>query len=77
MADVAVELWLLLIKLSGKKKRAEECVRRIKIIDSQEIVEDYIESGSRLWVKFKMLLKECERYMWKAAKREKAAGALA
>lgn len=74
MADVAGDLWLLLIKLAGKRKRAEECVRRIKSIDSQEMVEDFIESGSRLWQKFKLLLKECERYMWKAAKREGSKG---
>jgi hypothetical protein len=74
MADVAGDLWLLLIKLAGKRKRAEECVGRIKSIDSQEMVEDFIESGSRLWQKFKVLLKECERYMWKAAKREGSKG---
>jgi hypothetical protein len=74
MADVAGDLWLLLIKLAGKRKRAEECVGRIKSIDSQEMVEDFIESGSRLWQKFKILLKECERYMWKAAKREGSKG---
>jgi hypothetical protein len=74
MADVAGDLWLLLIKLAGKRKRAEECVGRIKSIDSAEMVEDFIESGSRLWQKFKLLLKECERYMWKAAKREGSKG---
>ena len=70
MADVAGDLWLLLIKLAGKMKRAEECVRRIRSLDAQEMVEDFIESGLRLWDKFKTLLKDCERYMWRAAKRE-------
>ena len=74
MADVAGDLWLLLIKLAGKMKRAEECVRRIRNPDSQDMVEDFIESGSRLWQKFKDLLKECERFMWKAAKREGSKG---
>lgn len=74
MADVAGDLWLLLIKLAGKMKRAEECVDRIRSIDSQEMVEDFLASGSRLWQKFKHLLKTCEQFMWRAAKREGSKG---
>jgi len=74
LADVAGDLWLLLIKLAGKMKRAEECVPRIRSIDSQEMVEDFIQSGSRLWQKFKHLLKACEQYMWRAARREGSKG---
>ena len=74
MADVAGDLWLLLIKLAGKMKRAEECLPRIRSIDSQEMVEDFIQSGSRLWQKFKHLLKACEQYMWRAARREGSKG---
>ncbi|ERF68705.1 hypothetical protein EPUS_05766 [Endocarpon pusillum Z07020] len=74
MADVAGDLWLLLIKLAGKMKRAEECVDRIRSIDSQEMVEDFLTSGSRLWQKFKQLLKACEQFMWRAAKREGSKG---
>ncbi|GAB1196868.1 hypothetical protein APSETT444_006147 [Aspergillus pseudonomiae] len=70
MADVAGELWLLLIKLAGKIKRADECVDRIKQPEHQEVVEDFLESGERLWARFKKLLKTCEQFMWKAAKRE-------
>ncbi|KAL5343149.1 hypothetical protein BJX70DRAFT_394161 [Aspergillus crustosus] len=70
MADVAGELWLLLIKLAGKVKRADECVDRIKDRDCQETVEDFLESGERLWARFKKLLRTCEQFMWKAAKRE-------
>lgn len=74
MADVAGDLWLLLIKLAGKMKRAEECVDRIRSANAQDMVDDFIDSGSRLWAKFKALLKECERYMWRAAKREGSKG---
>lgn len=70
MADVAGDLWLLLIKLSGKVKRADECLPRIQNIDAAETVEDFLESGDRLWGRFKKLLKQCEAFMWKAAKRE-------
>ncbi|KAF9884444.1 hypothetical protein FE257_001775 [Aspergillus nanangensis] len=70
MADVAGDLWLLLIKLAGKVKRADECLGRITHPDELGIVEDFLESGERLWTRFKKLLKTCEQFMWKAAKRE-------
>lgn len=70
MADVAGDLWLLLIKLAGKVTRADECLDRIKRPEAQEIVEDFLESGERLWARFKKLLRTCEQFMWKAAKRE-------
>ncbi|PYH89783.1 vegetative cell wall protein gp1 [Aspergillus ellipticus CBS 707.79] len=74
MADVAGDLWLLLIKLAGKVKRADECLDRIKRREAHEIVEDFLESGERLWARFKKLLKMCEQFMWKAAKREGSKG---
>ncbi|KAJ5101889.1 hypothetical protein NUU61_004111 [Penicillium alfredii] len=75
MADVGGDLWLLLIKLAGKVKRADECLPRIHRVEAQEVVEDFLESGERLWARFKKLLKACEHYMWKAAKREGGKGA--
>lgn len=74
MADVAGELWLLLIKLAGKVKRAKECLRRIQHPDAREIVRDFLESGERLTARFKKVLKSCELFMWKAAKRESGRG---
>ncbi|KAG5207113.1 Vegetative cell wall protein gp1 [Trichophyton interdigitale] len=73
MADVAGDLWLLLIKLAGKVKRADECAPLIRSTEAREMVEDFLESGERLWARFKRLLKACEHFMWKAAKREHAA----
>jgi hypothetical protein len=70
MSDVAGDLWLLLIQLSGKVKRADECIEKIRQEESRELVEDFLESGERLWVRFKKLLKICEEYMWRAAKKE-------
>ena len=69
-ADVAGEMWLLLIKLAGKMKRADECLPRIRNPDSRDLVTDFLDSADRLWSKFKVLLKDCEYYMLKAAKRE-------
>lgn len=70
MSEVAGDLWLLLIQLAGKVKRADETMSKIRKEESRELVEDFLESGERLWVRFKKLLKVCEEYMLKAAKRE-------
>lgn len=69
IADMAGELWLLLIALSGKVKRAEECVPRIRTQANLEMVEDFIESGERLTDKLQRLLKACETPMLKASRR--------
>lgn len=76
MSEVAGDLWLLLIKLAGKMKRADECLPRVRAPDNQEMVEDFLESGDRLWGRFKRLLKACEEFMWKAAKREGSKGSI-
>lgn len=70
MADVAGELWLLLIRLSGKVKIANECLDRVHKPEYRDLLHDFLASGERLLTRFKTLLKECEHYMWKAAKRE-------
>lgn len=70
LSEMAGELWLLLIQLAGKVKRAEECMPKIRKQENREMVEDFLESGERLWIRFAKLLKVCEEYMWKAAKKE-------
>jgi hypothetical protein len=75
MADIAGDLWLLLIKLAGKMKRAEKNVERIQSVDSQEMAEDFVENGNRMWQKLKQLLKEYSQYMWRAARRKRGKGA--
>lgn len=76
MSDVAGDLWLLLIKLAGKMKRADECLPRIRARDNREMMEDFLESGDRLWNRFKKLLKACEEFMWKAAKKSGSKGSV-
>ncbi|KAK5078577.1 hypothetical protein LTS08_006459 [Lithohypha guttulata] len=68
MAEMAGDLWLLLIKLAGKMKRAKDCVLRIRRDDQREMIYEFIEGGQRMWKAFKQLLKDCEYYMMKAAK---------
>lgn len=69
ISDMAGELWLLLIQLAGKVKRAEECMPRIRQKENREMVDDFIESGERLTTKLKKLLKACETPMLRAGKK--------
>ena len=66
-ADRAGKLWILLINLAGKMKRADECFPRIHSQENQELVDDFLISGNRLLGRLKALLKKCEQFMWKAA----------
>lgn len=75
VAEMAGELWLSLIQLAGKIKRAEETFSKIRNPENRDMVEDFLESGDRLWIRFARLLKTCERYMLKAAEVEAGAGA--
>lgn len=74
MSEIAGDLWLLLIQLAGKIKRAEEGLPRVRKEENRELVEDFLESGERLWQRFNKLLKVCETYMLKAASRDSRPG---
>ncbi len=76
LSEVAGELWLLLIKLAHKIKRADECLPRVKSEENAELLEDFLVSGDRLWARFTTLLKVCEDYMWKVARKEGSKGAV-
>ncbi|KAI1801313.1 hypothetical protein F4811DRAFT_564123 [Daldinia bambusicola] len=72
IADVAGELWVLLIQLSGKIKRAEEVVPEVRTQANKEMIEDFIESGERLTDKLRVLLKKCEAPMLRSSKTKEA-----
>ncbi|RPA90321.1 hypothetical protein L873DRAFT_1718435 [Choiromyces venosus 120613-1] len=61
-------LWGLLIELSSKLKRSREFYPQIKAKENRETLDDFMESGERLWSKLKDLLKACEEYMWRGAR---------
>lgn len=71
LAEQAGELWLLLIKLAGKIKRAEEAGPKIRSRDNREMVEEFIEAGDRITDKLRKLLKACEAPMLRSAKQKK------
>jgi hypothetical protein len=71
ISELAGDLWMLLIQLAGKTKRAEEMVPRIRSRENREIVDDFIVSGERLTDKLRKLLKSCETPMLSSAKEVK------
>ncbi|KAI1361363.1 vegetative cell wall protein gp1 [Xylaria arbuscula] len=73
ISDMAGEMWLLLIQLSGKIKRSEEIVPQVRTQENREMIEDFIASGERLTDKLRSLLKRCEAPMLKASKKREAA----
>lgn len=70
IADMSGELWLLLIQLAGKMKRAVEVAGRVRSAENRDIINDFIDSGERLTDKLRSLLKACESPMLKAAKKK-------
>ncbi len=70
IADMAGELWLLLLQLSGKIKRSEDVIPEVRAQENKEMVEDFIASGERLMDKLRSLLKKCETPMLRASKRK-------
>lgn len=69
-SEMAGELWLLLVQLADKVKRAEDIMPKIRKGANREIIKVFLESGEMLWTHFSKLLKICEKDMWKAAKKE-------
>jgi hypothetical protein len=69
-ADVAADLWLLLIKLAGKVKHADELVPSLRTRESRDLLEDFLEAGERLWMRLKRLIKACERHAWESFRQD-------
>ncbi|KAJ4287421.1 hypothetical protein N0V88_007693 [Collariella sp. IMI 366227] len=63
ISEMAGDMWLLLIQLSGKLKRAEEIMPKIRTEENREMVEEFIEAGYRLTDKLRKLAKACEAPM--------------
>ncbi|PHH64575.1 hypothetical protein CDD80_1113 [Ophiocordyceps camponoti-rufipedis] len=72
IADMAGELWLLLIQLSDHIKQAELKVGIVRSADKRETIQDFIDGGERLMDKLRGLLKACEAPMLKAARKKQS-----
>ncbi|KAJ4179158.1 hypothetical protein NW767_014671 [Fusarium falciforme] len=67
---MAGKLWLLLIQLDSKVKRAEEVVGKARSAKNQVLIREFINANKRLSEKLRGLLKAYESSMLKAAKRK-------
>jgi hypothetical protein len=74
ISDMAGELWLLLIQLAGKIKRAEEIVPKIRTKDNKEMIEEFIEAGGRIMDRLRKLLKACEAPMLRSSTKQRKDG---
>lgn len=66
IADMAGELWLLLIKLAGNAKRAEMFLLRNSFsipMGDRDMLDDFVESKKRLMERLEAILEECEKAM--------------
>ncbi|KAH8713213.1 hypothetical protein HC256_006379 [Beauveria bassiana] len=72
IADIAGELWLLLIQLNSKIKVTENVIGSVRNPESRDLLGDFVESGERLMEKLRALLKACEAPMLKAAKKRQS-----
>ncbi|KAK7220750.1 hypothetical protein V2G26_008753 [Clonostachys chloroleuca] len=71
LAEMAGELWLLLLDLSEKTNRAEGIVGSIRSKEKKQIVEEFLDSSERLMSMLQLLLKNCEAPMLKASSKKK------
>lgn len=72
LAEMAGELWLLLLELSEKTERAERIVGRVRSKDKKMLVNEYLDSSERLMATLRLLLKNCETPMLKASKKKQS-----
>ena len=63
MLDLVGDLWLLLIHLAAKFKRANAFMDRVADPDDREMIDDFLISFERLWLKLKGILNRCEESM--------------
>lgn len=70
LAEVAGDLWVLLLELSYKIKQAEDFVNGNCSASARNTLEEYLDSGERIWQRFNQLLQICEQHARKATRRE-------
>ncbi|KAK3342724.1 hypothetical protein B0H65DRAFT_227559 [Neurospora tetraspora] len=72
ISEMAGELWLLLIQLAGKIKRADHCMDKVRTKENKEILQEFMEAGDRLTDKLRKLLKACEAPMLRSTAKQRS-----
>ena len=65
---LAGDLWLVLTSLAGKMKRIEMNPLRSRDFEAETVLNDFLESGERVWIRLERLLKVCGENMLKCFK---------
>lgn len=73
-SDMAGDLWVLLIGLSGRIKNADTLMHKIRRESDRTLVDGFLDGGERIWIRLKKLLRTCEDHMWASAKRNAGDG---
>ncbi|KAF4122776.1 hypothetical protein GMORB2_7083 [Geosmithia morbida] len=73
LADLAGDLWLLLLELTEKTNRLMQTGLRTRSKEKRALVVEYLDSSERLMSTFRLLLKNCEAPMLKACKKKQTA----
>ena len=72
LAEMAGELWLLLLELSEKTNRAINVGLKVRSKEKRSLVNDQLDSSERLMATLRLLLKNCEAPMLKASKKKQS-----
>lgn len=62
-SEVAYDLWLSLLRLTGNINRAKEYLRKDRNVDDQAVLQDFIDSGRAQMTDLQRLLTACEGQM--------------
>lgn len=69
-SELASILWTLITQIASNMKRAEMAMPSARKVDDKETLEDFLDSGDRLMVKLRRLLKACESPISKASNKK-------
>jgi hypothetical protein len=72
LAEMAGDLWLLLLELTEKTNRAIKVGLKARNKEKRMLVEDYLDSSERLLATLRLLLRSCETPMLKASKKKQS-----
>lgn len=63
MAEVAGDLWLLIVHLAEKNKLMRNSINHVMREDDRDMIQDFLNSSGRLWDRLKKLINICRVYI--------------
>ncbi|KUI60862.1 hypothetical protein VP1G_11272 [Cytospora mali] len=74
LANIAGDLWLLLVRLWGNAKLSNEHLEEVQNTEDEDILRDFIDSGKKKLDELRNLLKACEQPMLSAQNEDRELG---